>query len=217
LFIDEIGDFALTSQAKLLRVLENRVVTPIGSNADREVDVRVVAATSRNLEELVHDGEFREDLYYRLNVINLRLPPLRERRGDIPLLVNHFLKELCNAAERPLLSLDPKLARFFQTHPWPGNVRQLRNCLESMVVMAQGTTLTIEDLPASIDETTTPAEDLEVPFGITLEDLEKAAVEQMLEKCDGNRTRAAEELGISVRTLQRRLKAWNPNERDRAG
>jgi DNA-binding NtrC family response regulator len=208
LFIDEIGDFALTSQAKLLRVLENHTVTPIGSNEDREVDVRVVAATSRDLQQLVQDQEFREDLYYRLNVVTLSLPPLRQRRDDIPLLVHNFLKELCAATDRPLLSLESELMRYLEKHPWPGNVRQLRNCLESMVVLARGERLTPDDLPATVKDVDKPVEEVEIPTGTSLEELEQAAVKQTLEHCDGNRTHAADELGISVRTLQRRLKEW---------
>src|SRR5690606_30495866 len=114
IFIDEIGDFKLESQAKLLRVLENRTITPIGSNDDREVNVRVVAATSRNLERMVKDEDFREDLYYRLNVVNLRIPPLRERREDIPLLVNHFLEQLCETAKKPFLKVSPDLKNFLE-------------------------------------------------------------------------------------------------------
>jgi DNA-binding NtrC family response regulator len=208
LFIDEIGDFALASQAKLLRVLENHTVTPIGSNDDRKVDVRVVAATSRDLERMVEDGDFREDLYYRLNVISLRLPPLRERREDIRPLVDHFLKSLCEAAQRQLLSVDAELARFLDTYEWPGNVRQLRNCLESMVVLASNDSLSLADLPATIDSMAESGTDVDIPSGTTLEALERAAVEQALADCHGNRTRAARALGISVRTLQRKLKAW---------
>lgn len=211
LFIDEIGDFALASQAKLLRVLENHTVTPVGSNDDREVNVRVVAATSRNLEHLVKDGEFREDLYYRLNVVAIRLPPLRERREDIPLLVNYFLKELCEENGKTEFTIEPKLLRFFETYEWPGNVRQLSNCLESMVVLAHGQTLSMDDLPATIGEPSSPSSAVEVSAGATLEDLEHAAVENALKQCGGNRTHAAESLGISVRTLQRKLKAWGVN------
>jgi DNA-binding NtrC family response regulator len=188
--------------------LENRTVTPIGSNDDQEVDVRVVAATSRNLQHMVQEEEFREDLYYRLNVVALSLPPLRDRRDDIPLLLHHFMETLCETAGRPKLSLDPELTRFLERHPWPGNVRQLRNCLESMVVLARNETLTMDDLPAMVDDTNVPANDLEIPTHTSLEDLERAAVQQTLDRCEGNRTHAAEELGISVRTLQRRLKEW---------
>ena len=209
IFIDEIGDFAIESQAKLLRVLENRVVTPIGSNDDREVNVRVVAATSRNLEKMVWAEEFREDLYYRLNVIALHLPPLRERREDIPLLVNHFMTELHFSLGRPLLRIDPELREYLEIHGWPGNVRQLRNCLESMVVLARGDTLTMVDLPAMVERPPLVNGDVQIPPGTSLERLEREAVERALAAHSGNRTRAAKSLGISVRTLQRKLKAWD--------
>lgn len=209
LFIDEIGDFALDSQAKLLRVLENHKVTPVGSNDDREVDVRVVAATSRDLTEMVEREEFREDLYYRLNVITLNLPPLRNRPDDIPLLVNHFLTKFGESHGKPVFSVDRDLMKFLESYDWPGNVRQLRNCLESMVVMAQdGAPLTKSDLPASIYDGPGVNNDVEIPPGTTLEELERSAVEQALAQFNGNRTRAAESLGISVRTLQRKLKSW---------
>jgi DNA-binding NtrC family response regulator len=212
LFIDEIGDFKLESQAKLLRVLENHTVTPIGSNDDREVNVRVVAATSRNLEQMVKDKEFREDLYYRLNVVNLRLPPLRERREDIPLLLAHFLERICAETNRDVLGLSPALKAFLETHDWPGNVRQLRNCLESMIVLARGDTLTMDDLPSMIENDTSTTDHVAIPEGTKLEELEREAVEQALERHDGNRTHAAKSLGISVRTLQRKLKSWGINE-----
>lgn len=208
IFIDEIGDFALTSQAKLLRVLENRRVTPIGSNDDREIDVRVIAATSRNLEKMVEEGNFREDLYYRLAVVTIQLPSLRERRDDIPILVKHFLKELCETTGKTDIRIDLPLMRFFQTYAWPGNVRQLRNCLESMVVLARDEKLTLDDLPATIDEAPETTVEVEIPSGTTLQELERTAVEQALVEYDGNRTHAAASLGISVRTLQRKLKAW---------
>jgi len=211
LFIDEIGDFALPAQAKLLRVLENHLVTPVGSNDDRRVDVRVIAATSCNLEEMVEQEEFREDLYYRLNVIKLHQPPLRERREDIPLLVDHFLHMLSETNERPRLDVDGELMRFMETYDWPGNVRQLSNCLESMVVLARNDLLGLDDLPSSIREGRAPSDHIEVPPGTTLEELEHAAVEQALEHYEGNRTHAAKALGISVRTLQRKLKAWRIN------
>lgn len=212
LFIDEIGDFKLESQAKLLRVLENHKVTPIGSNDDREVNVRVVAATSRNLEQMVKDEEFREDLYYRLNVVNLRLPPLRERREDIPLLVGHFLEQLCKETGRDRLKLSPELKEYLETHDWPGNVRQLRNCLESMIVLASGDTLTEDDLPAIVENDVSHSDHVEIPEGTKLDELEREAVLQALDRNDGNRTHAAKSLGISVRTLQRKLKAWGINE-----
>lgn len=152
LFIDEIGDFASASQAKLLRVLEDNCVTPVGSNDDQQVDVRVVAATSRNLGELVRDDEFREDLYYRLNVVMISLPPLRERKEDIPLLVRHFVNEL-QATMGKQVEVSPELLQFFCEHAWPGNVRQLRNCIESMMVLTAGQQLSLDDVPPTMTRT----------------------------------------------------------------
>jgi DNA-binding NtrC family response regulator len=218
LFIDEIGEFELTAQAKLLRVLETLTVTPVGSNDDRCVDVRIVAATSRDLHGLIARSAFREDLYYRLNVVTIDLPPLRERRPDIPLLMDHFLSQSCAASNKPKLSITSELAEFLNTFHWPGNIRQLRNAVESMVVLARGGVLAMRDLPRHLllaggqaDEPGSAA--AAQPTG-TLERLERAAVVQMLERCQGNRTRAAEALGISLRTLQRRLKAWHMLGRD---
>ncbi len=212
LFIDEIGDFKLESQAKLLRVLESHCVTPVGCNSDRTVNVRVVAATSRPLEKLVQAGEFREDLYYRLNVINLQLPALRERRDDISLLIHHFLTKLCQTLNREPISLEPDLKRYLQEHDWPGNVRQLKNCLESMVVLARGPVLTMRDIPSNLENVSLNCHHhVNIPPGTRLDDLEREAVEQALEQHNGNRTRAARALGISVRTLQRKRKAWGLN------
>lgn len=209
LFIDEIGDFPLESQAKLLRALENLTITPVGSNDIRRVNVRVVAATSRDLAQMLHDGTFRLDLYYRLNVITLGLPPLRQRPGDVRLLAERFLRHLCEQNGRPLLNLDPELARFFETFDWPGNVRQLRNCIESMVVMARGDTLTLRDLPPHMQHVPHRTDGgIRIPPGTPLETIERTAILQALDHYRGNRMQAAQSLGISVRTLQRRLKSW---------
>jgi DNA-binding NtrC family response regulator len=208
IFIDEIGDFAGESQAKLLRVLENRTVTRIGNNDDRSVDVRVVAATSRDLNAMVTDGEFREDLYYRLNVVNLHLPPLRERRDDILLLVQYFLRDLAQRLDRPQLSIDQALCEFLETYDWPGNIRQLRNVLESMAVLAPGDRLTVDDLPTTLHDSSRQHDSLNIPPGMSLEEVQREAAEQALAQHGDNRTHAAAALGISVRTLQRKLKAW---------
>ena len=213
LFIDEIGDLALECQAKLLRVLENHCVTPVGSNEDRSPDVRVIAATNRNLEKMIQEGLFREELYYRLNVVAINLPPLRERPEDIEHLVDHFLKELATNYGRPHPTPDRKLIEFLQHYDWPGNIRQLRNCVESMFVLADSQTLTMDDLPPMLfKKTRFDQMHINVPQGLTLEDIEKAVVLQTLDRCRGNRTQAAKSLGISVRTLQRRLKCWNKSE-----
>jgi two-component system, NtrC family, response regulator HydG len=214
LFIDEIGDFALSSQAKLLRVLENHTVTPVGSNDDKVVDVRAIAATSRNLEQMVKESRFREDLYYRLNVVTIHLPALRDRKEDIPLLTAHFLKAFGEAHGKLGLQLDKGLMEFLENFTWPGNVRQLRNVIENMVVLSRTDVLTVENLPASL-ESDPLLESGRVPSGTTsLVALQRSAVEKALVECNGHRTRAAESLGISVRTLQRKLKAWGMEKGD---
>lgn len=208
LFIDEIGDLALEGQAKLLRVLENHCVTPVGSNQDRHIDVRVVAATNRNLEQMIRDGEFREELYYRLNVVSITLPPLRERPEDIETLVHHFLDNLSRIYEQPAPVPDGELMHYLKSYRWPGNVRQLRNCVESMFVLADSPTLTMDDLPGMIRNDRCQDLQFDIPEGLTLRQVESAMVRQTLDRCQGNRTRAARLLGVSVRTLQRQLKRW---------
>jgi len=206
IFIDEIGDLKPPSQAKLLRVLENRVVTPVGGNVEREVDVRVVAATNRPLEHMVSSGDFREDLYYRLNVVRIALPPLRERQGDIPLLVNYFVDHFCERYARTPMRVDAGLMEFLQAHRWSGNVRELRNCVESMVVLSNSDELTMADVPPTTRRSARPHHpQFELPDGFTLAEVTQAAITQTLERCDGNRTHAANKLDISVRTLQRKL------------
>jgi DNA-binding NtrC family response regulator len=208
LFIDEIGDFALSSQAKLLRVLESHTVTPIGSNDDKTVDVRTIAATSRHLEEMVKNSKFREDLYYRLNVVTIHIPALRERPEDIPLLVAHFMKTFSVAHEKPELEIDPALMDFLETYSWPGNVRQLRNTIESMVVLSRGQRLGMENLPSTLESDPLVEMHRAAPTPTSLVALQRAAVEKALAESNGHRARAAEALGISIRTLQRKLKAW---------
>jgi DNA-binding NtrC family response regulator len=202
LFIDEIGDVSLSVQAKLLRVLEARRITPVGGSVEVPVDVRVVAATSRPLAKLTASGAFREDLYFRLNVIGLHLPPLRERRQDIPLLAQHFLERF--AGSRPL-RIGPDLLQWLEAYDWPGNIRELRNCLERMIVLAQAGVLTMADLPPELlNEIGKNGQ----PPGPRLESVKKSAILEAVNRFGGNRTRAAEFLGISVRTLQRKLRGW---------
>jgi len=209
LFIDEIGDCAPAAQAKLLRVLETPLVTPVGSNDARKIDVRVVAATSRDLSRMAADGEFREDLYYRLNVVTIEVPPLRSRRDDIPLLIETFLEESCSANGRARLALDPALDSWLQSYDWPGNVRQLRNAVESMVVLTRGERLTLDDVPERLRRPLRAgAAESPLDTDPTLDELERSAIEKALDQNGGSRTRAAGALGISVRTLQRKLKAW---------
>ena len=210
LFIDEIGDLKLQSQAKLLRVLETHVINRVGSNQDVKTDVRVIAATSRDLVDMMNRGQFREDLFYRLNVVQIRLPDLRERAEDIPLLVRHFLDELSQRHNKPPLEIDEELSAFLREFEWPGNVRQLRNCLESMVVMSGSSrVLGIEDLPPSVERPPAEKRLASLPLvGYGLDELERQAIWQTLDLCEGNRTRAAQSLGVSVRTLHRKLEQW---------
>lgn len=210
LFIDEVGDFPIQSQAKLLRVLESRAAQKVGSNSELGVDVRLVAATSRDLESMARDGAFREDLYYRLHVIVINLPPLRDHRSDLPSLIQHFLSSISASIERTPPSLDADLENFLLKHEWPGNVRQLRNCLENMLVLNRGDQLKVDDLPSNLINTSLG----ELPLSRGAEDfglrqLTKSVILQTLEQFGENRTRAAQALGISVRTLQRRLKEWS--------
>jgi DNA-binding NtrC family response regulator len=209
LFIDEIGDFELGLQAKLLRVLETLTFTPVGGHEDKKVDVRVIAATSRDVPKMVHEGAFREDLYYRLNVVQVKLPALRERTDDIPLLVDHFLRELSEKKGITPHRVSLEVMRLFMSYRWPGNVRELRNKLESMMIMAEGEVLTERDVPAEIVASSQPGgSPKEIPSNLTMEELEKLAITKALDQCEGNRTHAAERLDISVRTLQRKLRQY---------
>jgi DNA-binding NtrC family response regulator len=209
LFIDEIGDFELGLQAKLLRVLETLTLTPVGGHEDMKVDVRVIAATSRPIIQMVKEGTFREDLYYRLNVVQINLPSLRDRVDDIPILVEHFLKEISESKKTAPRRVSPEVMRRFMSYRWPGNVRELRNTLESMMVLAEGEIMTENDLPDRIAEGSTPmGNPKEIPTGLRMEELEKLAITKALDQCGGNRTHAAGKLGISVRTLQRKLRQY---------
>lgn len=214
LFIDEIGDFELGLQAKLLRVLETLTLTPVGGHEDRKVDVRVIAATSRDLRSMLEEGTFREDLYYRLNVVTIVLPPLRQRTDDIPILVEHFLREISTQKHTAPRRISPEVMRRFEAYRWPGNVRELRNTLERMMVLAEGEVLTENDLPEEILAASNDmAAPKEMTANLTMDELEKLAITKALEQCAGNRTHAAERLGISVRTLQRKLRHYEHLER----
>src|SRR5688572_7531704 len=184
LFIDEIGDFELGLQAKLLRVLETLTLTPVGGYEDKKVNVRVLAATSRDIIKMVSEGTFRQDLYYRLNVVTIQLPSLRERPDDIPLLVEHFLKEISEQKHTPPRKMDQNVLRRFLGYRWPGNVRELRNTLESMMVLADADLLTENDLPPRIAEGSPGAvmPSKELPTGMTMEELEKLAITKALEQ-----------------------------------
>ena len=209
LLIDEVGEMPLDLQSKLLRAIETRCVTPIGGNREIEVDVRIVASSNRNLEQSVSEGKFREDLFYRLNVVNIRLPPLSERREDIPILVRAFIDELARENDQPVRDISPDVLAQLQGYEWPGNVRQLRNVLESVIVTSTGEMIEVHDLPEPIRQAR-PARLTRsvVKPGLKLEEIEKEAIRLALEQTQGNRAEASEILGISVRTLQRKVKEY---------
>ncbi len=208
LFMDEIGDLPLTLQPKLLRVLESYAFAPVGTNIETSVDIRLIAATSRNISEMIQRDHFRIDLYHRLNVLSIELPPLRERPEDIPILVEHFLEDCARRHLRPIPEVAPELLEYLGQYDWPGNVRQLRNAIENMVVMGEERVLTLRDLPKYLsgNPQTETTSSRRIP--LNLHQLEKDAILSALKKSFGNRTHAAHTLGISVRTLQRKLKAW---------
>lgn len=206
LFLDEVGDMPLSTQVKLLRVIEDGVITRIGSNDPVEVDVRLIAATNQDLEKLIKEGKFREDLYFRLNVVSIKLPLLRERCEDIPLLIDTFLHEFSQAHNKNILQLSPDARKILYQYAWPGNVRELRNCIESMVVVSAKTILDIEEIPEHIyqrsDKTLAPPG---LIAGMTIDDVEKELIKITLTTVNGNREEAAKMLGIGERTLYRKL------------
>jgi two-component system response regulator HydG len=209
LFLDEVGEMPIPTQIKLLRVLEDREVTRIGANKPRKVDVRVLAATNADLGEKVRAGEFREDLYYRLKVVTIELPPLRERRGDIKILVDHFLRAFGKQHGKDVESIDREALVALVNYGWPGNVRELRNAVESMVVRARGNILTRQDLPPEVWAPGPGAgDDWKFLAGKTAEEVERNHLRVTLELTEGNRVRAAKALGISERTLYRKIQEY---------
>jgi transcriptional regulator with PAS, ATPase and Fis domain len=210
LFLDEIAEMPVMLQAKLLRVLEDRKVRRLGSSKEVPVDVRVLAATNKDPLEAVKRGELREDLLYRLNVIHVRLPPLRERREDIPLLAEFMAKELSERHRRPAHVISPEVLEIFARHQWPGNVRELRNVIEHAVVVCEGQRIEKQHLPpAMFDERALFNEDsISLPIPISLDEAERQLILKTLIKTNNNKTRAADLLQISLKTLHNKLKAY---------
>ncbi|HEB76307.1 MAG TPA: sigma-54-dependent Fis family transcriptional regulator [Nitrospirae bacterium] len=208
LFLDEIGELELSIQAKLLRVLQEREIERLGSNRKIKVNFRLVSSTNRDLEKEVKAGNFRKDLLYRLNVIQINVPLLRERKDDIPLLVSEYVNEFC-IRENKVLTVSDEVMKIFLEYHWPGNVRQLRNVMERAVVLTKGDTITPRELP----EEFTALKDLRrrddpVHSFKTLSELEFEAVKNALKACNGNKSKAARMLGISRKALYKRLKEW---------
>ncbi len=213
IFLDEIGEINQNVQIKILRVLQDKRFERVGGEETVETDVRVIAATNRNLEEEITKGNFREDLYYRLNVVHIHVPPLRERKDDIPLMVSSFLKEFAKENGKNITSIDSRARSALYKYDWPGNIRQLRNCMESAVVMCAGDTLTLDDFPPTISQNT--AQDfVQIPNGITLEEAEKIYIQESLAVNQGNKSKTAEVLGIGRKTLHRKLEEWESAEED---
>ena len=207
LFLDEIGDMHLESQAKLLRVLQDGVVERVGSSKTRQVDVRVIAATNRDLRERVARGEFREDLYFRLEVLPVYLPPLRERIEDLPLLIKHFREKLSSKIGIEAPQVGPEVVDAFRRYRWPGNVRELEHTLEQLFILANDNVLTAKDLPEKFHQVAEPAGEVGLPpGGLSLEELEQDLIRQALERSGGRIKEAAELLGLTYKTLQYRLK-----------
>ncbi len=238
LFLDEIGEISASTQVKLLRFLETKTIERVGGTKPIALDVRLVAATNRSLEQLVREGKFREDLFFRLNVVRIAMPPLRERTEDIPVLLTHYLKLFSEENKFPLLTIEPGAMRHLQAYPWPGNIRELRNFTENVVVLHRGGKLTEYDLeprfrgempalppgnsvpvggpsaaPASapcapLASQPAPAWPVQAGPSLSVQDNEKRLLREALIKARGNRTRAAELMGISRRTLHRKLAEW---------
>jgi len=209
LFLDEIGELSPSVQVKLLRVLQEGEFEPLGGEPTR-ADIRLVAATNRDLSLEVIGGRFREDLYYRLNVIELVAPPLRSRREDIPLLIDHFIGVYCQKNGRPRLSVSPAALEKLSAYLWPGNVRELENVMERAAVLAQGNELLLENLPSSIlNAVPLEADFLTFPVGTPLAQVEQALIRETLRKADGDKVLAAQLLGISPRTVYRKLDEMN--------
>jgi DNA-binding NtrC family response regulator len=223
LFLDEIGEISQSTQVKLLRFLETKAIERVGGSKPIELDVRLVAATNRNLEQLVRDGKFREDLFFRLNVVRLEMPPLRDRAEDVPVLLAHFIRVFSEENGVPPLTVEPGALRTLQAYAWPGNIRELRNFCENAVVLRRGGSLTEYDLEPKFRSATlalpapgtssasAPGAPTAAPStggSLSVEENEKRLLREALLKARGNRTKAAELMGVSRRTLHRKVAQW---------
>jgi DNA-binding NtrC family response regulator len=217
LFLDEIGELPLELQAKFLRVLEERKIRRLGGRAEVEVDVRVICATNRDLKEEIRRGRFREDLYFRLHVFTIVLPPLKERREDIPLLVHHFIEKFNGETGKHVQGVSPSALGVLQGYAWPGNIRELRNTVERAMILVDGEIIGEEQLPPDMQGTRPEAATLRVPLGIPIEKVEKEYILASLQRNGGNKARTAEILGISEKTLYNKLNRYAAEARSRAG
>jgi DNA-binding NtrC family response regulator len=211
LFLDEIGELEISLQAKILRALQEKQIRRVGGTKDIDVDVRVVAATNRDLLRMVEEKRFREDLYYRLNVLSIDLPPLRERRSDIPVLIEYFLKKHTRGTDRKI-KIDADARRIIEDYAYPGNIRQLESALERAILLCENDTITVEDLPPEMTTGSRPsgsADLFKLPAdGVNFEDVERSLIMQAMDRTDNNITKSAKLLGLTFRTLQYRLEKF---------
>jgi len=213
LFLDEISEMSPATQAKILRALQEKEIEPVGGETTLKIDTRVITATNKKLENEIKEGRFREDLYYRLNVVRIEIPPLRDRHEDIPLLAEFFLKQYVEKNRKLIKGFTPRATDVLMRHNWPGNVRELENLVERAVIMARGDMITQDDFPSIMTGKDTPvgAKNVGVSSGNTLKEAEKEIILRTLEETGGNRTHTAKILGISRRTLQLKLKEYGIN------
>jgi len=204
LFLDEIGEIDQNIQIKLLRVLQEKKFERVGGEETIETDVRIVAATNKDLKAEIEKGNFRDDLYFRLNVVNIHVPPLRERKDDLPLLITAFLKEFAEENNKTIEGINDKARSCLYAYDWPGNIRELRNCIESAVVMSQGKLITVEDLPPGIRAGSEEGL-IRIPLGTSMEEAEKIIIRETVSAQKGNQSKAADILGIGRKTLHRKL------------
>ncbi|MBN1798188.1 MAG: sigma-54-dependent Fis family transcriptional regulator [Spirochaetales bacterium] len=207
IFLDEIGEINQNIQIKILRVLHEKKFERVGGEETIDVDVRIISATNKNLKKEIEKNNFREDLYYRLNVVNIHIPPLRERKDDIPLLIATFLKEFTEENKKKIQGMDTKAGLILNQYSWPGNVRELRNCIESAVVMCKGAIITEDDLPPYL-RATTEKDTIKLNTGITLQEAEKQIITLTLNQNGGNKSKTADILGIGRKTLHRKLNEY---------
>lgn len=207
IFLDEIGEIDLSTQVKILRVLQERQFERVGGEKTINVDVRIITATNRNLAEEVKNGRFREDLFYRLNVVHIEVPPLRERKGDIELLSLEFLKQFNEEDGRKIEGFSTAARKALISYDWPGNIRELKNSIESSVVLAKGNIIQLEDLPAQISESV-PSSSVSIGLPTTMDDAEKKIITSMISYCSGNMSKAADLLQVGRKTLYRKISAW---------
>ena len=220
LFLDEIGELDIGMQAKLLRALQEREIRRVGGTRTIKIDVRVVCATNRDLRAMVADGRFRDDLYYRINVLSVDVPPLRERREDIPVLINYFLKKHTRNTSRLVRGLTPETRRLMMDYSWPGNVRQLESAIERAILLCEGDLITVDDLPLEVRQEVRPQTEGAFklpPEGISFEDVERSLIMQAMEQTDYNITKSAKLLGLTFRTLQYRLEKFGIKRPDSKG